>query len=91
MAAYLDEETLAKFRNRLSRTSGVNPFRSLASAIIYQQIHGKAAAAIEAKFINLFGTQDDDTLDEDWYPSPDDVLGKSVEELRTAGLSARKV
>lgn len=66
----------------------MDPFRTLASGIIYQQIHGKAAASIEARFIKLFDTTD---AKENWYPSPDDVLSKSIEELKSAGLSARKV
>lgn len=48
---------------------------------MYQQIHGKAAASIYARFLNLFGT----------VPTPADVLKKSTEELKSAGLSGRKV
>ncbi|CAO0801819.1 unnamed protein product [Mucor circinelloides] len=87
LASYLNEETIANFRKRLARKRGVDPFRTLASGIIYQQIHGKAAASIEARFIKLFDTTD---AKENWYPSPDDVLSKSIEELKSAGLSARK-
>lgn len=86
LASYLNEDTIENFRRRIARKRGVDPFRTLAGGIIYQQIHGKAAASIEARFIQLF-----DTSDTPKYPSPDDVLSKSIEELRSAGLSARKV
>lgn len=87
LASYLNEDTIENFRKRIARKRGVDPFRTLASGIIYQQIHGKAAASIEARFIKLF----DSTSDTPRYPSPDDVLSKSIEELKSAGLSARKV
>ncbi|OAD00621.1 hypothetical protein MUCCIDRAFT_147240, partial [Mucor lusitanicus CBS 277.49] len=86
LASYLNEDTIENFRKRIARKRGVDPFRTLASGIIYQQIHGKAAASIEARFIKLF----DSTSDTPRYPSPDDVLSKSIEELKSAGLSARK-
>ncbi|CEP11925.1 hypothetical protein [Parasitella parasitica] len=86
LASYMNDEILTSFKERMSRNRKTDPFKSLASGIIYQQIHGKAAASIEARFIKLFGTQ----KDKDWYPSPSDVLEKSLEELRSAGLSARK-
>ncbi|KAK4512959.1 uncharacterized protein ATC70_003670 [Mucor velutinosus] len=85
LASYLNEDTVENFRKRIARKRGVDPFRTLAGGIIYQQIHGKAAASIEARFIKLF-----DTSDTPKYPSPDDVLSKSIEELKSAGLSARK-
>ncbi|KAI8644101.1 DNA glycosylase [Parasitella parasitica] len=86
LASYINDEVLASFKERMSRDRKSDPFRSLASGIIYQQIHGKAAASIEARFIQLFGSQEG----KDWYPSPADVLKKSTDELRSAGLSARK-
>lgn len=54
---------------------------SLTRAIVYQQIHGKAAASIYGRFLSLFET----------VPTPVDVLKKSSEELKSAGLSGRKV
>lgn len=60
--------------------------RSLTSAIIYQQIHGKAASAIYARFLKLF-----DLPNQQLFPTPAQVLDKSIDELRSAGLSARKV
>ncbi|KAI8975786.1 DNA glycosylase [Mycotypha africana] len=86
LAAYLNDKLLLKYRSRLSRHSAglVNAFRCLGTAIIYQQIHGKAAASIESRFIQLFTTLSNG------FPTPEQVLEKSIEELRSAGLSARK-
>jgi DNA-3-methyladenine glycosylase II len=48
---------------------------------VYQQIHGKAAEAILSRFMKLF---------ENVFPTPDQVLEKNIEDLRSAGLSTRK-
>jgi DNA-3-methyladenine glycosylase II len=60
-----------------------NPFASLCSSIISQQVSGAAAASIKRKFIALFNS--DDT-----FPTPAQVLEKPMTELRAAGLSGRK-
>lgn len=70
-----------------------NLHSDLATHIIYQQIHGAAAAAILKKFLKLFGATDEDLAvpkELVWFPTPEMVLSKSVPELRTAGLSQRK-
>jgi DNA-3-methyladenine glycosylase II len=59
-----------------------DPFRSLVRSIVYQQVTGKAAASILAKFMALFPSD---------FPTPTQVLQKSVEDLRAAGLSGQKV
>jgi DNA-3-methyladenine glycosylase II len=41
-----------------------------------------------AKFLTSFG--DDNKGTEGWFPTPEQVLKKTVEEMRAAGLSARK-
>jgi len=65
------------------------PFRSLASGIISQQVSGAAAKSIKAKFVSLFNTdQPDASLHT--FPTPSQVCGKTIEVLRTAGLSQRK-
>lgn len=56
-------------------------FQSLCRAIIYQQLSGKAAAAIERKFLALF----DHT-----FPLVPVLANAPVEQLRTAGLSGQK-
>lgn len=50
-------------------------------SIVYQQIHGKAAEAIYGRFLKLF---------DDVFPTPEQVLAEDIENLRSAGLSARK-
>jgi DNA-3-methyladenine glycosylase II len=56
-----------------------NPFESLARNIIYQQLHGNAAAAIHQRVRDLFGRL-----------MPQDILDAPEEALRGAGLSAAK-
>ena len=57
-------------------------FQSLVRSIIYQQVTGKAAASISARFVGLFN--------EGSFPTPWDVCAKTIEELRSAGLSGQK-
>lgn len=59
-----------------------NPYRALARAIIYQQITGSAARSIWEKTRLHFGART--------FPTPDQLLSSSVEELRTCGLSRGK-
>ena len=61
---------------------GSNYFEALIRAIVYQQLSGKAAAAIYERFKDLFN--------KDKYPSPSIVLESSHEELRAVGLSNQK-
>jgi len=61
---------------------GKNPFRALVRAIIYQQISGKAAASILAKFLALF--------DGRRFPTPEEVYAMRLQKLRSAGLSTQK-
>jgi DNA-3-methyladenine glycosylase II len=59
-----------------------DPFEALARNIIYQQLHGKAAAAIHARVLALFhGSK----------LFPQDILSASEEDLRGAGLSGAKL
>jgi DNA-3-methyladenine glycosylase II len=59
-----------------------NAFQSLCRSIIYQQISGRAAAAILTSFVKLFPV--------DTFPTPERVCRISPEKLRKAGLSAQK-
>jgi DNA-3-methyladenine glycosylase II len=59
-----------------------DPFEALARNIVYQQLHGKAAAAIHARVLALAGG---DKL------RPEVLLATPDEELRGAGLSAAKL
>ncbi|TPX06904.1 uncharacterized protein E0L32_002400 [Thyridium curvatum] len=81
----------------------IDPFESLCSGIISQQVSGAAAKAIKARFVALF----DDDADADSepaapttggqdppkkkrFPHPSQVAATAIERLRTAGLSQRK-
>ena len=57
-------------------------FLSLARAIIYQQLSGKAAEAIFIKLQRLYDGRS---------PEPEDILRTPDEELRSVGLSRQKM
>jgi DNA-3-methyladenine glycosylase II len=67
-------------RHRRRHAGGA--FQSLAEAIIYQQLSGKAADTILRRFVALFRNAE--------FPAPDDVLKVREEKLRAAGLSGQK-
>lgn len=56
-------------------------YRALGDSIIGQQLSVKAAASIKKRFRDLFGGT---------FPEPQAILKKSIDELRTAGLSNAK-
>ena len=62
------------------RAAGGDYFASLARAIMYQQLAGRAAAAIHARFVQAIGGE----------VTPQAVLSTSPEALRSAGLSGNK-
>lgn len=74
----------------------VDPFESLVSSIISQQVSGAAARSIKSKFIALFSPEDEASQPTNYeaavekFPAPSDVAAYSIEKLRTAGLSQRK-
>jgi DNA-3-methyladenine glycosylase II len=59
-----------------------DPFEALARNIVYQQLHGNAAAAIHRRVLELFGGG---------KLRPEDLLAAPDEALRGAGLSAAKL
>ena len=71
----------------------VDPFESLASGIISQQVSGAAARAIKGRFVDLF-KEDREAGERDQqertFPQPSQVTAMSIEQLRSAGLSQRK-
>jgi DNA-3-methyladenine glycosylase II len=84
------------------RSGGEDPFRSLARAIVYQQLSGKAAGTIFGRFLALFARGDgfDPSVrrtDPGWspltepFPSPAEVLAVSDDDLRAVGLSRQKM
>ncbi len=58
-----------------------NYYQELVESIISQQLSVKAALSILAKFLGLFDGK---------FPKPGQILAKSVQELKTAGLSSAK-
>ena len=64
----------------------IDPFRSLASGIISQQVSGAAAKSIKNKFIALYPPASCPT----GFPPPKLVSETSIPRLREAGLSQRK-
>jgi DNA-3-methyladenine glycosylase II len=65
---------------RRERTASI--FEALARSIVYQQLHGKAAAAIHARLCALFPSG---------VPAPEALLALDESALRGAGLSQTKL
>lgn len=63
--------------------SHTNYYQELVDSIISQQLSVKAASTIQKRFCALFGN-------EDQLPSPEKILSKDIEELRSCGLSRPK-
>lgn len=61
---------------------GESVFQALVTSIVYQQLHGKAAATILGRVVALFPRKK--------FPSADDLLNAAPETLRAAGLSGAK-
>ena len=75
----------------LTLSSTLSPFEALLRSIIYQQLHGKAAAAIHAKLLASF----DPALAElglkpGAHPTAQQFLDAPNDQLRAAGLSHNK-
>jgi DNA-3-methyladenine glycosylase II len=78
-------------------SSAQSPFEALVESIVYQQLHGKAAATIHRRLLESFGP----ALPPNAFaattaalgishPSPQQILDCPNEQLRAAGLSANK-
>ncbi len=67
------------FTLRLDRSA--SPFESLLESILYQQLHGKAAATIHRRVREYFGGD----------PTPQLLLDTPDEPLRAAGVSGNKI
>jgi DNA-3-methyladenine glycosylase II len=63
------------------RPPSEDAFNALARAIAFQQLAGRAAAAIHGRFLALYGAV---------IPSPEAVLATPLESLRSCGLSGAK-
>lgn len=62
-------------------TKHTNYYQELAESIIGQQLSVKAARTIRDRFVELFGGS---------FPSPEQILDKTIDELRATGLSRLK-
>jgi DNA-3-methyladenine glycosylase II len=60
-----------------------SPYEALTRAIAHQQLHGRAARTILARFVALFGNGR--------FPRPADVLAMHPARIRAAGFSRAKV
>ena len=61
--------------------SAPSPFESLLESIMYQQLHGKAAATIHRRVREIYGGD----------PSPQALLDTPEDRLRAAGVSGNKI
>lgn len=75
-------DTVGPFRMQLDRTPSI--FVALAEAIVYQQLHGKAAATIYARVCALFPRAHHG-------PTAEQILRTPDSKLRGAGLSRNKL
>jgi DNA-3-methyladenine glycosylase II len=71
-----------------------SPFEALTESIIYQQLHGKAAATIHRRLLESFlPSVEDRGIAQNGtpaHPSPQQILDAPNAQLRAAGLSANK-
>ena len=74
--------------------SAQSPFESLVESIVYQQLHGKAAATIHRRLLESFGPSMAPNATAVAlgipHPTPQQILDCPNEQLRAAGLSANK-
>ncbi len=78
-------ERAGPFTLRVS--SGLSPFEALVESIVYQQLHGKAAATIHRRLLESFHPVCGIGI----HPSAQHLLDCPNEQLRTAGLSKNKM
>jgi DNA-3-methyladenine glycosylase II len=81
LGALIDRvEQIGGFTLKLDTTGP--PFHSLLESILYQQLHGKAAAAIHKRVLALYG---------EYEPEPQALFDTPDEMLRGAGVSFNKI
>jgi DNA-3-methyladenine glycosylase II len=85
LGALIDRvEAVGGFTLKLSHSG--TPFTSLLESILYQQLHGKAAAAIHKRVLALYGEPDNAM-----GPEPQALFDTPDEILRAAGVSFNKI
>ena len=72
-------ERVGPFAMRLDKST--SPFESLLESILYQQLHGKAAATIHRRVREMYGGD----------PAPQALIDTPDERLRAAGVSGNKI
>jgi DNA-3-methyladenine glycosylase II len=90
---------LIKAHGKPELTRGKNLFQALVRSIVYQQLSGKAAATIYARFVVLFSGKDFSKLSGEEvkalaaktkFPTPAQVAKMDFLKLRSASLSGQK-
>jgi len=80
-------ERAGPFRLRISSTQ--SPFEALVESIVYQQLHGKAAATIHRRLLESFGEPGPGAALAP-HPTAQHILDAPNQQLRAAGLSQNK-
>ncbi len=73
---------ISRFGRLKLRSTRAEPYEALCEAVVYQQLHAKAAATIYGRVADRFG--------DGAFPAPARLLEASDEALRAAGLSRHK-
>jgi DNA-3-methyladenine glycosylase II len=81
LGALIDRAGAFTLRLAQSRSGAPSPFESLLESILYQQLHGKAAATIHRRVREYYGGD----------PAPQLLLDTPDEMLRAAGVSFNKI
>jgi DNA-3-methyladenine glycosylase II len=81
LGALIDRAGEFTLRLAQSRSGAPSPFESLLESILYQQLHGKAAATIHRRVREYYGGD----------PAPQLLLDTPDEVLRAAGVSFNKI
>jgi len=83
-------ERAGPFRLRISSTQ--SPFEALVESIVYQQLHGKAAATIHRRLLESFAEPGPGGPGAELatHPTAQHILDAPNQQLRAAGLSANK-
>lgn len=79
LAATMDR--VGKYNPTIRRTE---PYATLLRTILFQQLAGAAANAIQRRFLALYG-------EDGRPPTPEQLLATSDEDLRSAGISRQKM
>lgn len=81
-------ERAGPFRLRIASTQ--SPFEALVESIVYQQLHGKAAATIHRRLLESFGEPGPEAGLAP-HPTAQHILDAPNQQLRAAGLSQNKM